>query len=765
MNQKTKRLQEVVLVGGGHSHVQVLKHLAMEPLPDSRLTVVVDRPVAVYSGMVPGFVAGQYRAEELEIDVVPLARRAKARVILAPAIGIDPRAKRIEIEGRPSIPYDVASFDIGSTVVGLELPGIREYALPTRPIGRFVQRVDELVDRARDHQDESPFRVVVVGGGAGGIELLFTLEQRLRSLEVPASLLLLHNGPRILAGYPDSLLRRALRCADKRGLGIRCDETVVAAERDVVRLESGEQIPYDALIWVTGAVGYPLFRDSLLSTEPRGFVQTRSTLQVEGHDDLFAVGDCATLIDHPRTPKAGVYAVRQGPFITENLRARIEGGKLRRYRPQEDFLTLLNLGDGRALGAKWGFSIEGAWVMKLKDWIDRRFMRRFQVLDRSGAPTQAFEAQDEMGEAEMLCGGCAAKLGQSALHRALDRLGAGAEDPAVELGLASPDDAAVYRSPGGERIASSLDAFRAFTDDPYLLGRVAAVNAVSDLYAKGVEPRYAQSLVALPQELAESENEELLYQVLAGARAAFEPLGVTLVGGHTTTAPELLVGFGVEGFVSDSTTPLALDRLEEDQVLILTKPLGTGVLFHADIKGLARGPWIEAAIASMLRPNAVAAQTGRGSGATAATDITGFGLAGHLAEMLRASRLSAILDVSSLPALPGAVELLGQGLRSTFHPENERAKRGMVIDSEAAASERFELLFDPQTSGGLLFGIESGRAEEALAFLHLAGDLQAAIVGKVAAPRPDGALIEVVPGGVLVLKNQVSGEPPEPLEP
>jgi selenide,water dikinase len=746
MSQKTKRLQEVVLVGGGHSHVQVLKQLAMEPLPDSRLTLVVDRPVAVYSGMVPGFVAGQYRAEELEIDVVPLARRARARVILAPAIGIDPRVKRIEIEGRPSIPYDVASFDIGSTVAGLELPGIREHALPTRPIGRFVERVDELVDRAREHQDESPFGVVVVGGGAGGIELLFTLEHRLRSHEVAASLLLLHNRPRILAGYPDSLVRRTLRCADKRGLEIRCDETVAGADRDVVRLESGEEIPYDALIWVTGAVGYPLFRDSLLSTEPRGFVHTRSTLQVEGHDDLFAVGDCATLIDHPRTPKAGVYAVRQGPFVTENLRAYIEGRKLRRYRPQKDFLTLLNLGDGRALGAKWGFSIEGAWVMKLKDWIDRRFMRRFQVLDRSGAPTREFEVQGEMGEAAMLCGGCAAKLGQTSLHRALDRLGAGTEDPAVELGLASPDDAAVYRSPAGERIASSLDAFRAFTDDPYLLGRVAAVNALSDLYAKGVEPRYAQSLVALPQDLAESDNEELLYQVLAGARAAFEPLGVTLVGGHTTTASELLVGFGVEGFFSASDPPLALDRLEEEQALILTKPLGTGVLFHADMRGLARGPWIQAAIASMLRPNAVAAQTGRGTGATAATDITGFGLAGHLAEMLRASRLSAILDVFSLPALPGAVELLGQGLRSTFHPENERAKRGMVIDSAAAASERFQLLFDPQTSGGLLLGIEPGRAEEAVAFLHLAGDLQAAIVGKVAAPRPDGALIEVVPG-------------------
>ena len=155
-----------------------------------------------------------------------------------------------------------------------------------------------------------------------------------------------------------------------------------AAGPDGVTLADGRTLPCQALIWVTGALSHPLFDDSALSTDDRGFVRIRSTLQFEDHDELFAVGDCGTLIDYPATPKAGVYAVREAPFVTHNIRAVLTGDRLRSYKPQGGFLTLLNLGDGTALGAKWGRSFGGRWVMALKDRIDRRFMRRFQITDR-----------------------------------------------------------------------------------------------------------------------------------------------------------------------------------------------------------------------------------------------------------------------------------------------------------------------------------------------------------------------------------------------
>ncbi|HEY7817022.1 MAG TPA: FAD-dependent oxidoreductase, partial [Vicinamibacteria bacterium] len=488
---------DVILVGGGHAHVQVLRRFGMARRTDVRLTLVVDRPVAVYSGMVPGYVAGQYRREELEIDIVPLARRAGARVILSPVSGIDPEAKSLRFSDRPPLRYDLVSFDVGSTVAGLDLPGVRQHALPTRPIAELVDRIDRLATRIRSRPPERPFRVVVVGGGAGGIEVAFTLWHRVEAGRDPGvELTLVHGWPEVLAGYPRSLIERVHRNALRRGIRILANRRVAEVTGDSVQFEGGESLPMDALLWVTGAWSVPLFVESGLPTERRGFVLTRSTLQVEGLDDVFAVGDCATMIEFPETPKAGVYAVRQGPYLFENLVRRVEGKPLRRYRPQRDFLTLLNLGDGTALGAKWGRSFEGKWVMRLKDRIDRAFMRRFQVLAGDGLLTDEYRRLPEMNAGmEILCGGCAAKVGQSVLERALSRLPAPAGDPTVKLGLDRPDDAAAFETPRGDLVVSSIDAFRAFLDDPYLVGKVAALNALSDIHAKGATPRYALALV------------------------------------------------------------------------------------------------------------------------------------------------------------------------------------------------------------------------------------------------------------------------------
>lgn len=737
-----------MLVGGGHAHVQVLRRFEMQPPARAQVAVVLDVPVAVYSGMVPGFVAGQYEASELEIDVVPLARRAGARVVLSAMTGIDPEARRIHFADRPPLSYDLASLDIGSTVAGLDLPGVREHAVPTRPIARFVRHVDELVEQAATG-GRSTFDVVVVGAGAGGVELAFTLGHRLRSVGATPRVRLLQAGSEILIGYPGSLVRRTERAAEARGIEIRRHARVAAAEAKEVVLDDKSRLPFDALVWVTGAVSHPVLRDSPLPTDDRGFVLTRSTLQVEGHDDLFAVGDCGTMIDFPETPKAGVYAVRQGPYVAENLLRQLDGRPLKNYRPQHDFLTLLNLGDGSAFGAKWGASFEGRWVMRLKDRIDRAFMQRFQVLRHDGRVNETFSDSPAMsGGDPMPCGGCAAKLGQGPLGRALARLPlppASAGDDAVEMGLSAPDDAAVWRTASGAHIAATVDLFSAFTDDPYLVGRVAAVNALSDLWASGATPRVALAVVALPEDLDRASAEETLFQLLAGARTELDRAGVALAGGHTTLVPgRLMVGFAVDGEV-DSGGFVRKGGLRPGDVLLLTKPLGTGVIFHADMHGRARGSWIQSAMASMLRPNDAAASVAVDAPASAMTDVTGFGLAGHLLEMLSSSGVSARIDLASLPLLPGASELFSQGERSTLHAENVRLLgSGQLAATEGISDHLLAPVFDPQTSGGLLFGIGESDADRVLAALDEAGDPDAAIIGQVGPPRDDGVRLRLV---------------------
>ena len=365
---------EVVLIGGGHAHVQVLRRWITDPPPRARVTVVLDRPRAVYSGMVPGFVAGDHPLHALEIDVSALARRAAAHVVAAPATAIDPGARRITLGSGAILAYDVASLDVGATVRGLDLPGVRAHALPTRPIREWVDRLDA---RLAALPRGAGARVVVVGAGAAGIELGFTLHARLSGNGVWPQVTVLAGGARILPGSAAGVARRVQREAMRRGIVVRTGARVVAVERDAVVLED-DRFAADVVVWATGAAPFPWLATAPLAHDPQGFVRVRPTLQTVGHDDLFAVGDCASIDGAPWVRKAGVYAVREGPIVEANLRAWVAGTPLVAFAPQRHILSLLHLGDRRALATKWGLVATGRWVWRWKRWLDARFVRRFR---------------------------------------------------------------------------------------------------------------------------------------------------------------------------------------------------------------------------------------------------------------------------------------------------------------------------------------------------------------------------------------------------
>jgi selenide,water dikinase len=699
----------------------------MKPLPGVRLTLVLDRPDAVSSGMVPGFVAGDYRAGELEIDCLPLARRAGARVILAAATGLDPDDHRLELAGRPALVYDVISFDVGSTVLGTELPGVREHALATRPIRVFVDEIDA-------YARGDARRIAVVGAGAAGVELALCLQSRLAG-EITPTIELIGSGGEILAGASGAMRARARGILAARGIAVRADASVAEVTATGLVLEDGERLAFDRVIWATGAAPVPLLDRVPLGRDPAGFLRVRETLQSVDADDVFAVGDCAALDGHPWVPRAGVYAVRQGPVLDANLRAHLSGAPLRAYRPQRDFLSLLNLGGKRALGGKWGLAFQGRWVFDLKDWIDRRFMRRFQVLDRDGRDAAAFPTPESMGMEEMACGGCAAKVDADGLTSALARLSPAAADSSVRIGLEEPDDTAAIETSSGDVLLATVDGFRGFTDDPWLVGRVAAENAVSDVDASGGIPRHALAWVTVPDE---RHSNETLFQVMAGVREELDARKISLVGGHSTIGAELMVGLAVLGELGARHAPFTKAGLRPGDRIVLTQPLGTGVLLAADMQGRASGAAILAVHQAMLRGNAAASRIAREHSASAVTDVSGFGLAVHLGEMLRASGVRAEIGASQVPGLPGAREALARGLRSSFHPQNEAAARRACGPLFQADHTDAALLVDPQTSGGLLIGIDGSREQGLIAALLAAGDGSAASIGTVLGPAVPG---------------------------
>jgi len=366
----------VLLVGAGHAHVEVLRLAAEGSQPDVELVLAVDRNPSIYSGMLPGYVAGQYRAAELAIDAIALAQRAGAEVVLEKVCSIDAVGQRVVTTSGREIAYDFASIDVGSGVLGSGLPGVAAIALPVRPIERLVAGVEPLLAQARGLPGPTPFRLLVVGAGAGGVELAFCFEARLRAeTRRRAEVTLLDRGDAILAGAAASLVRRVTRAARRRGIELKLGGEVEALESGLARIAGGRALEADAVVWSPGPAAHAFLRESGLPVDAGGFVRVRPTLQVEGFDRLFAVGDCASLAG---MKKAGVYAVRCGPILAENLRRLQAGLELRVYRPQRQFLSLLNLGDGTGIGVERGFSFEGRSVMHLKHRIDRRFVEKYR---------------------------------------------------------------------------------------------------------------------------------------------------------------------------------------------------------------------------------------------------------------------------------------------------------------------------------------------------------------------------------------------------
>ena len=704
--------RHVVLIGGGHAHVQVLRRWIMRPPQDAVATLVVDRAIAVYSGMVPAWVAGEVPRSALEIDVRPLARRAGVSIVVGAVDGVDPHAQRVQIAGRGSVPYDIASLDVGSTVAALDVPGVREHAIPTRPIGAFLDHLERDLLRLADRDQVD---LVVVGAGAGGVEIAACLSARLRGMGKVVRCTLLSAAPDVLPGARPGVVAKVRAAVEAREIAVRTSARVAAVERGAVRFEDGSSLSADMVVWVTGAVAHPWIAASGLPTDPRGFVQVRDTLQVVGHDTLLAAGDTAFLVHHPWVPRAGVYAVRQGPLLVDNLDAWLRGARMAEYKPQSDFLSMLNLGDGTATVAKWGVALHGAWVWRWKMRVDTRFMQAFQVLGPDGSTDTPFgRMMPEMSE-DMACGGCAAKVDATTLTAVLG------ED-------ATRDDAARV-GVGGGQIVASVDGFPPFTDDPWLVGRLAVVHALNDLYAKGVTPRSVLLTLAVPEHAAP----HVLEGLLAGARASVEAHGVTLIGGHTATGMSMFVGvtvLGDGGWWSNAGAKVG-------DLVVLTGPIGSGLLWRADRLGRARGPWMDALVATSVRGAREAAEVARAFDVHAATDVTGFGLAGHLGNVARASGVTIELDPARVPAFEGARELLAMGLRSTAHAPNAAScpLPGLgdpVVD---------DLVFDPQTAGPLALVVPVVDAPGLVAALREAG-FDAAIVGSVR-PAEDGAPVRL----------------------
>ncbi|MEZ6093067.1 MAG: selenide, water dikinase SelD [Pirellulaceae bacterium] len=743
MNSTRSARHRIVLLGVGHTNAHVLRMWRMgQRIKDTELLCISNYPNVTYSGMLPAVVAGDVPKSAMEIDLVRLVENSGARLIIDNVTGVDRTTKRIEFSERSSIEYDVLSIGAGSRptfdhVETHEADFDRLIAI--KPMQTFLDRLQTALANARDH--ERTVRIGIVGGGIASFEIVLCLAARWRKAK-------LENGSRedgidailarmqdiefsvisadtdVVGGLIPSAANRLKKYLHQNNIVVHGNQRVSAVNGAEVRFSDGGVAEYDILIWATSARAPEILTSLDVEKDSRGFILTDATLQSISDPDIFAVGDSGTIKDSP-TPKAGVYAVRQSPVLFKNLALRLKDLPLCHYLPQKGFLKLVNVGGQQAIGEYRGLSWSGHWAWKTKLNIDQKFMAMYQDY----APPMMEVASESSGienSNEMRCLGCGGKVPSTILDQLIaDANVSSRTSTDVLKGLEQADDAAIL-APSAVPIAVTTDAFASPMNDPFLFGRVLTVHSLSDLYAMGARPFAALANVELPFGSQKGQN-RLIREVMTGVQLELGKAKAQLIGGHTIEGPRLSAGLTCMGKQDQRVVPK--QGIHNADVLVLTKPLGTGICLAALMRSVLPGEHYEALIETLCINNSIALELNSTFHLNAMTDVTGFGLLGHLREMLLPGQ-HATIQLQQIPVLPAVEGLVEQQIESTLAPSNQAAAIEFGLNGNLR-HWKTRILFDPQSSGGLLIAIPREQSANMLNVLRDSGCVAAAIIGEV----------------------------------
>ena len=714
--------REVVLIGGGHTHTLFLRKWGMKPIPGVQISLISPTAETAYTGMLPGFLAGHYKREEINIDLVKLCRFSGVRFIIGTVENILTDNNLIIISGRNPISYDLASIDIGVTSQLLSPTLSSAYLNSIKPLADFADNWE--LFKARIFKKTVSPNVVIIGGGIGAVEIAMAIAYSFKKIGV------IHYNISIL-GRSKALKEVRSRTRKKimatlTSLSIKVLENVKASHATAtqVLLHDNTEIASDFTIIAAGATPYDWLKKTNLRLN-NGFIEIDRELRTLSHQNIFAVGDCSYMTFSPR-PKAGVFAVRQASVLFANIRAQLLKRRLKKFSPQKSHLKLISLGSKNAVSDYALTSFSGLKVWNLKNYIDKLFMRQF-----SDFPAMKFneknhkiiqEISDKYSEEQMLCGGCGAKVGSDILEDILKNVETHQQKDILS-GIG--DDAAIINVERSKQVLTT-DHLRSFTSDLWKFSTITAIHSLGDIWAMGGTPRTAMAQIIIP-EASSKVQKGWLNEIMGAAQKVFSEEGTAIVGGHTSVGAEFNIGFSITGECQKK--PILISGAQPGDILILTKPIGSGTILAGEMQLLSRGAWIEDALKWMQKSQTEASKIL--SKAHAMTDITGFGLAGHLMRMCEKSKVNAKLNISNVPFFDGAEELALIGVRSSIFRDNNNVKNKMSF----VPSAKMNLLFDPQTSGGLLAAISKDTVDDVLVQLR-SKNYCAALIGTLGAGAP-----------------------------
>ena len=688
---------------------------------NARVTLINPNIEQLYSSMIPGLISKKYNFEESSIDLVKLTLSANCRFFKDAVIEVDPNKKTILCEQRGRIEFDILSLSTGSDtkiIPGLKNPSF----LNLKPFHSFVSNFESWI--ASLDNGKNFLRIGVIGGGIASLEIILAIKKRLESeltqktKHPKLDIFFLTKDETPFSSLSTQLKEHCLNVISENNITVISNFLASKIDTNCVLNRDGDPFHLDLGIIATGPSPQPWTKISGLSLCKNGFVRVKDNLTCEQFGNIFVSGDAASLIKHPDLPKSGLTAVRQGQVLVRNIQRRLNEEPLVSYKPQFLRLSLIGTTNDNAIATYGQIALRGSIFWHLKNFIDLNFIKKFKSFKKMDNNVNS-KTNPQMER----CGGCGSKIGSNILRSVLDEL----KKDKVFSNIDSMDEDAGFSISYSDKLnLHTIDGFRQLIDDPYDMGIITSHHSVSDITAMGGVPKTALALVSIPL------NDEKLMKndlrlALRGLLSGLKTYSVNIIGGHTNEAETTSLGLAINGVV-DQERVIKKNSIKLNDRIILTQPIGTGVIFAGLMDGHTKGKWLNQVIGEIKqrKHNITDLIT---KFATGCTDVTGFGLVGHLAEMTKNTPYGITINLKKIPFFEGAEEMSVKKVRSSLFPQNISVP--YEVDHDIRTDPRFELCFDPQTAGGFLLSIEAEKANLCVDALHSLGYSRCCEIGIV----------------------------------
>ena len=697
---------DLVLIGGGHSHIMLMMELSKKPIQGNRITLISNEIDIPYSGMIPGFIEGIYTWRETHIDLYKLCFKLNIRFIHSEVLEISAINKEIILKNRPKIKFDVLSINIGIQSSHKSIKGAHKYSIPVKPISKLSHNFLTEIKKCSN--------IAFIGGGPASVELALGLQKRFKNTNPNFKITIITGKNGLLNSFPNKTQKVAKKTLQNTQINIIEKIEVIEVQKDKLILSDKSKLKIDKSILSTNAMAPVWIKKSDINLNSKNFIIVNDKFQTN-FNYVFAAGDIVDF-NNQNLIKSGVFAVKSGKPLAKSIRGFIQKKLSIPHTFNRNYLSIIGLSNGLAIATKYNFTFTSKLSFLLKKLIDQNFVKKFNNLNQDNYILKNLfkifkfinqKNNKNVHDHQMQCRGCAAKVDFNTLKTTLSK----------EIITSSEDAITINKYPN---LYQSVDMINSIVSDPYILGKIAANHAISDIVAVNSSLVSALMVLQLPYSSSEINSRDL-EQVTSGANEIFKLANCSIGGGHTMIGKDEdpVIGFSVIGekkrILQNKITP----KVKVNDVLILTEKIGSGIIFAGINNDIIDSYHQIEVINQMSKGNINFSKISEKLNILSMTDVTGFGLLNHLLNLIKrdSGKTGLTIYPDKVPIFNGVTEALSKNVRSSLFDKNfDVAQKELIYDREKKLID--EILYDPQTVGGLAFIIPKEEKVEQIKILR-----------------------------------------------